>query len=170
MVPLLFWSTRKRFSNLIDCKMAEPTKTQTVSIRRATLADAPQLAPLAGQLGYASTAEQVAARLREILRDANHIVLVAEDKGEISGYIEAFPLRTVTCNPRVEIGGLIVDESCRGQGVGRLLMARVEEWACANGYKEARLRSNVVREAAHRFYENLGYRINKTQKSFLKTL
>lgn len=151
--------------------MAKAAKTGALSVRRATLEDAPQLALLAGQLGYPATAEDVGARLREILDDPTHVVFVAETPDSlIAGYVEGFPLRTISSNPRVEIGGLIVDEACRSRGVGRLLMARVEEWARGRGFKEARLRSNVLRKPAHLFYEKLGYRVNKTQKSFLKTL
>ncbi len=151
--------------------MTHVANTEALTIRPAVLADAPQLAPLAGQLGYPSTAEQVAARLLEILRDGDHIILVAEREGAgIAGYVEVFPFRTLAHDPRVEIGSLVVDESCRSQGVGRLLMDRAEDWARANGYKEAGVRSNVIRDRAHRFYENLGYRVNKTQKSFRKTL
>lgn len=151
--------------------MAEAAKTQEFSIRCANLTDAPQLALLAGQLGYASTEEEVAARLREILADSRHVIFIAEGKdSQIAGYVEVFPLRTVASNPHVEIGGLVVDESCRSQGVGRLLMARAEEWARSTGFREARLRSSVIRERAHLFYENLGYRVNKTQKSFRKAL
>jgi GNAT superfamily N-acetyltransferase len=151
--------------------MPEAAKTRALSIRRATLADAPQLAPLAGQLGYPAAAEEVAARLREILDDPKHVVFVAEtEDSQIVGYVEGFPLHTIASNPRVEIGGLVVDESRRSKGVGRLLVAHVEEWARAKGFREARLRSNIIRGQAHLFYENLGYRVNKTQKSFLKAL
>ena len=151
--------------------MTPPAKTETVIIRPAVPADAPQLAPLAGQLGHSSTAAQVAARLREILRDDGHAALVAERNGSrIVGYVEVFRFRTIASDPRAEIASLVVDESCRSRGVGRLLMVAAEAWARANGYKEASLRSNVVRDAAHRFYENLGYYVNKTQKSFRKTL
>ncbi|MGB6482005.1 MAG: GNAT family N-acetyltransferase [Candidatus Acidiferrales bacterium] len=151
--------------------MTHAANAEALTIRPALLADAPLLAPLAGQLGYASTPEQVATRLLEILQDAHHIILVAERKGSgIAGYIEVFPFRTIGANPRIEIASLVVDESCRSQGVGRLLMDRAEDWARANGYGEAGLRSNVIRERAHQFYENLGYRVNKTQKSFRKTL
>ncbi|MGB6875180.1 MAG: GNAT family N-acetyltransferase [Candidatus Acidiferrales bacterium] len=151
--------------------MTHAANAEALTIRPAVLADAPLLAPLAGQLGYASTPEQVATRLLEILQDAHHIILVAERKGSrIAGYIEVFPFRTIGANPRIEIASLVVDESCRSQGVGRLLMDRAEDWARANGYGEAGLRSNVIRERAHQFYENLGYRVNKTQKSFRKTL
>jgi GNAT superfamily N-acetyltransferase len=150
---------------------ARAANEETVTVRPAVLADAAQLAPLAGQLGYASTAEQVVSRLREILLDAEHTVFVAErNSSEIVGYVEVFAFRTVASNSRVEIGGLIVDESCRSQGAGRLLMEHAEAWARDRGFKESRLRSNVLREGAHRFYENLGYRVNKTQKSFVKTL
>lgn len=151
--------------------MVTTTNTKTFTVRPATAADAPQLAPLAGQLGYPSTTEQVAARLSEILEDAAHAILVAEDKDRrIAGYIEIFPFRTIGSEPRIEIGSLVVDESCRSQGVGRVLMCHAEEWARARGFKEAGLRSNVIRERAHKFYENLGYRVNKTQKSFRKQL
>ncbi len=142
-----------------------------VNVRSATLADAAQLASLAAQLGYASTPEQVAARLREIACEREHVLLVAEDSdGVLGGYIEVFPFRTIGADARIEIASLVVDESCRSQGVGRLLMEHAETWGRAHGFREAGLRSNVIREPAHTFYENLGYRVNKTQKSFRKKL
>lgn len=151
--------------------MTQAANSLAFTIRPAVLDDAPQLAPLAGQLGYPSTADQVATRLREILQHTDHIIFVAERNGSgLAGYIEAFPFRTIGSNPRIEIGSLVVDESCRSQGVGHLLMDRAEEWARSHGFKEAGLRSNVIRDRAHCFYENLGYRVNKTQKSFRKQL
>lgn len=151
--------------------MARAANTSLFTIRPAVLADALQLAPLATQLSYSSTADQVAVRLREILQDAEHIIFVAEREGSrLAGYIEVFPFRTIGSNPRIEIGSLVVDESSRSQGVGRLLLNHAEEWARARGFREAGLRSNVIRDRAHRFYESLGYTVNKTQKSFRKTL
>lgn len=151
--------------------MAEATKTAALSIRRATLSDAPQLALLARQLGYPSTTEEVAARLQEILHHDEHVIFVAERPSSgIAAYIEIFPFRTLGSDPRIEIGSFVVDESCRSQGVGRLLLEHAEQWARSQGYKEASLRSNVIRGRAHLFYENFGYRVNKTQKSFRKVL
>ncbi|HEV2617354.1 MAG TPA: GNAT family N-acetyltransferase [Candidatus Acidoferrales bacterium] len=142
-----------------------------ITIRTARFSDAPRIAPLAGQLGYPSTAEQVMERLEGILGQAEHIVFVAErEGGEIAGYADVFLFRTAASDARAEIGGLVVDEGSRGQNIGRMLMARAEDWARENGCTECGLRSNVIREGAHRFYENLGYRVIKTQKSFRKTL
>lgn len=151
--------------------MDRSTSTESTIVRPAKLADAPQLASLAAQLGYPSTGEQVSGRLGDILEDATHAILVAEGQGHrITGYIEVFPFRTIGSDPRMEIASLVVEESCRSQGVGRLLMKHAEQWGRSRGFKEAGLRSNVIRERAHRFYENLGYRVNKTQKSFRKLL
>lgn len=151
--------------------MPAPHSPPRITIRAATLADAPRVAPLSGQLGYPSASEQIAARLAAILSDREHVVLVAEqDSGEISGFADVFVMRTVGADPRAEIAGLVVDQSCRSQGIGRLLMVRAEEWAREKGCTAVTLRSNVIRERAHSFYEGLGYRVIKTQKSFRKML
>jgi len=151
--------------------MSGEDESSQVTIREARISDAPNLAPLAGQLGYASTPEEVAARLPEILADSEHIVFVAEQKGgQLAGYVDTFLFRTAASNVRAEIAGLVVDEASRSQSIGRMLMARAEDWAREKGCFECGLRSNVIREDAHRFYENLGYRVNKTQKSFRKKL
>ena len=142
-----------------------------ITIRVARLSDAPQLAPLAGQLGYPSTSEQVVARLRGIFADSQHVIFVAErTNGEIAGYVDAFLMCTAASDVRAEIAGLVVHEASRSQDIGRMLMARAEHWAREKGCSECGLRSNVIREGAHRFYENLGYRVNKTQTSFRKRL
>jgi len=146
-------------------------KSSRITIREARITDAPNLAPLAKQLGYDSTPEEVAARLPGIFADSEHIIFVAERKGgELAGYVDVFLFRTAASNVRVEIAGLVVEEKSRSRNIGRMLMARAEDWAREKGCSECGLRSNVVREGAHRFYENLGYRVNKTQKSFRKKL
>ena len=71
---------------------------------------------------------------------------------------------------QAEIGGLVVDEGLRGRGVGRMLMRQAEVWALAQGCRAIRLRSNIVREGAHSFYERLGYSRLKTQTVFRKPL
>lgn len=142
-----------------------------IKIRVAAVRDASGLAVLAGQLGHPSTPQQVEARLRKMAGNPEHIVFVAEHPdGKLAGYADLFLFHTVGADVRVEVGGLVVDEASRSRGVGAILMARAEEWARDMGCSAVSLRSNVIREAAHRFYEKLGYGIIKTQKSFRKSL
>jgi GNAT superfamily N-acetyltransferase len=143
----------------------------TGKIRQVRLADYPRVAELAGQLSYPSTPEQIAIRLAGMGGSAEHAVFVAEKEGgEIAGWIAVFVYRMVEADARVEIGGLVVDERFRSQGIGERLLARAEQWGREHGCRLIGLRSNVIRDRAHVFYERHGYAHVKTQKAFRKTL
>jgi GNAT superfamily N-acetyltransferase len=143
---------------------------RAVRVRRGVPADAGPLAGLCTQLGYPSTPEQLAGRLAEILPRPDHAVLVAEVGGQAVGWIHVFVCRMLEAEPFLEVGGLVVEQTRRGLGIGRALMAEAEEWSRDRGVFEVRLRSNVIREGAHRFYESLGYANVKSQFTFYKRL
>lgn len=71
---------------------------------------------------------------------------------------------------RAEITGLVVDESARGQGVGRRLVEGVEAWATGRGLGVLAVRSNVMRSESHPFYERMGFARVKTQHAYRKQL
>ena len=140
-------------------------------IRCARPADYSRMAELAGQLGYPSTSEDIARRLAKMEESKEHTVFVAEtEDGEVAGWMGLFVIRTPEADTRVEIGGLVVDERFRCHGVGERLLERGERWARENNCREIGLRSNVIRERAHAFYERHGYQVVKTQKAFRKKL
>ncbi len=151
--------------------MSSPHAQTVVVVRPGRMADAPAIAELCGQLGYPSTPEQLAARLGRLLPQGGHAVFVAEaEDGRVCGFAHVFGYHVVESDPRAEVSGLVVDQAHRGQGVGKRLMQRVEDWARQQSYAVVSLRSNVVREQAHVFYQGLGYHCHKTQKSFRKEL
>ncbi len=139
-------------------------------VRPANLQDCPRLAELCTQLGYPATAGQLARRLPAVLECGNHAVLVAEVNGSVSGWVHVHISPTLEMDQIAELGGLVVDETVRGQGVGKVLMGRAEDWARRNGCYELWLRSNVIRKDAHCFYQALGYEIIKTSYTFRKHL
>ena len=140
-------------------------------IRAAEAPDHARMAELAGQLSYPSTPEEIARRLQGIRSSAEAAVFVAElDSGEIAGWIAVFVYRTVEADARAEVSGLVVDERFRSQRVGERLLSHAEEWARENGCQAIGLRSNVIRERAHAFYERHDYAHVKTQKAFRKQL
>jgi GNAT superfamily N-acetyltransferase len=151
--------------------MATSATSGGVRVRRATPADIPQLPELCNQLGYPSSEEEVRARFGGIDAASDHGLFVAEsDDGRLAGFVHVFVIRTMESEPRAEIGGLVVDAAQRSHGIGKLLMERAEIWAREHGCRIVSLRSNVIRERAHAFYERLGYKHVKTQKSFRKVL
>ena len=143
----------------------------TVNVREATPSDAAALAALCTQLGYPALPGEAAERLAAITPgDTGGAVLVAEEEGAVLGWIHVCGIRFFQSPPFAEVGGLVVDEAARGRGVGKLLLEAGARWAAERGYRKLRVRSNVVREDAHRFYEREGFRKVKAQAVFDRNL
>ncbi len=141
------------------------------TVRGMTGNDVEQVAALAGELGYPSTPAQIEARFRAIEGDPDSRVLVASDPdGRVWGWLHVFGRHLMESEGAAEVGGLVVDSSARGRGIGRSLMAAAETWARERGYTQMCLRSNTIRLETHKFYQNLGYTIVKSQHKFQKPL
>jgi GNAT superfamily N-acetyltransferase len=142
-----------------------------LKVRRAKTADAPRLAELSGQLGYPATAAQLRQRLRAIQPASQNAVFVAESaKDGVIGWLHVGKVALLESEIRAEVNGLIVAEGQRSLGAGARLLEAGEDWARKHGCKEMSVRSNVIRERAHKFYERNGFEHYKTQKSFRKPL
>jgi GNAT superfamily N-acetyltransferase len=142
-----------------------------LKIRRAKSGDAPRIAELAGQLGYPATAAQMRERLRGIEPASQNAVFVADSaKDGVIGWLHVSKEPLLEVETRAEVNGLVVAEGQRSAGAGARLLAAAEDWARKHGCKSMSVRSNVIRERAHKFYERNGYEHYKTQKSFRKPL
>lgn len=138
------------------------------SIRPMNGADCAAVATLSGQLGYPASETEIRARFESITARSAGVVLVAENDGSLIGWIHAAISPVLEADLYGEIAGLVVDESCRSQGVGAALVEAAEEWARRAGCRAMRVRSRVMRERAHAFYERNGYTRIKTQHAFEK--
>jgi len=146
-------------------------QTKELKIRRAKTSDAPQLAALTGQLGYPATAAQIRKRLQGIKPASQNAVFVAHSKNVgVIGWLHVSRDALLESEIRAEVNGLVVAEGRRSLGAGAQLLAAAEDWARKHGCKTMSVRSNVIRERAHKFYERNGYEHYKTQKSFRKPL
>ncbi|MGH8110577.1 MAG: GNAT family N-acetyltransferase [Rhodanobacteraceae bacterium] len=138
-------------------------------VRAARPGDAAALAGLATQLGYPADEGAVARRLSAIVGDDVGISLVAlAADGSVCGFARALPQHFVVEESFVELAALVVADAVRGLGVGAALLARVEAWAREQGFFDVRVRSNVIRGRAHRFYLREGYVEAKRQVVFSK--
>ena len=144
-----------------------------VRIRKARRSDAERIAQLSGELGYPATAGQIATRLRQLKPASKHAVFVAEcSDGTVGlvGWLHVSVSHLLESDIRAEVNGLIVAEGQRSAGAGAKLLEAAEEWARRHGCQGMNVRSNVLRERAHGFYERNGYEHYKTQKAFRKAL
>jgi len=139
-----------------------------LQIREITLADAPAAAELSGELGYPASPEVMQQRIAAL--SADHAVYVASLAGEVAGWIDVSVTHHLQSDPRAEIGGLVVSSKLRSRGIGRVLVARAEQWALERGLNSVVVRSQIAREDAHSFYLREGYARTKTSAVFTKQL
>ena len=141
-----------------------------VRVRPATIGDAAAVASLAEELGYPTSAEEMSQRLAALATSTNDAVFVAVLGLAPVAWIHVGILTALESPPHAQILGLVVTSSLRARGIGAQLVAHAEEWARARGVTRIRVRSNVMRERTHAFYERLGYGVTKVQKAFDKRL
>ena len=151
--------------------MAQAARKTELRIRRIKQSDAEQVAVLSGQLGYPATSAQILRRLKGLKPAAEHAVFVADIPGTgIVGWLHVSVAHLIDSETRAEVNGLIVAEGQRSLGAGSLLLDAAEKWARPRGCTAMNVRSNVIRERAHKFYECQGYEHYKSQKAFRKPL
>lgn len=151
--------------------MSKNAARSSIRVRRARLTDAARLAALSGELGYPTTTKEMAQRMKRLGRAAQNAVFVAESPvAGVVGWGHVSVNHLVEVGTRAELNGLVVAEGQRSLGAGARILAAVEDWARKHGCCSMSVRSNVIRERAHKFYEQQGYEHYKTQKAFRKPL
>jgi GNAT superfamily N-acetyltransferase len=142
-----------------------------VAIRPASDGDIDALASLSTQLGYPSSADAMRKRFNRVRqRNIGEVFVAVDPESRVVGWTHVVERFHLEDEPFVELAGLVVDESARGVGVGAALLRAAESWAREQGHDRLRVRSNVMRERAHRFYAREGYAERKRQIVFDKPL
>ncbi len=145
--------------------------SSSASIRQATGDDVHSIVDLAKELGYPSTVSAMKKRLDRLLRADDHRVLVAcNDQGCVVGWIHVFIAFLVESDPFAEIGGFVVAQKHRGQGVGSQLLRYTEAWVQTQNITKLRVRTRQDRADAHVFYEKQGFAVSKCQSVFDKCM
>ncbi len=144
-------------------------KKSDIEIRTVKRSDAKSLALLSTELGYPARTAQVNKRLAHLAADPMHRIFVAEFD-DVVGWIQVSAVETLESGTFAEILGLVVAKSFQDRGIGTRLVAAAETWARRKKCRRIRVRTNIVRVQAQKFYKKLGYSLKKTQEVFDKTV
>jgi ribosomal protein S18 acetylase RimI-like enzyme len=86
-------------------------------------------------------------------------VKVAEVEGVVVGMVTAQLLISTAEGGSVAlVEDMVVDSHCRGRGIGRLLMAAIEDWSRERGAKRLQLLADRTNFSALDFYDKIGWR------------
>lgn len=135
-------------------------------IRKAKTEDAAAIFALyrvlEGAYAGAPLLDEAAAERRwaEAYGDSRQHILVAEAGGEVIGTLTLVVVPNLghRGRPWAAVDNVVVSEACRGQGVGRALLAEAGRIAGSFDCYKIVLSSNLVRTEAHAFYRRLGWR------------
>jgi len=138
-------------------------------IRPMQASDAERVADLLTQLGYPTTGPEIERRFDRIAAEQNAL-LIADEGGSALAWIHVAVHPYLESDATAEIAGLVVADGHRSRGIGKALVDAAESWAMGKGCRALRVRSRIVRERAHAFYERAGFQRIKTQHCFEKPI
>jgi GNAT superfamily N-acetyltransferase len=144
---------------------------QNISIREFQLTDLEELTDLTSQLGYATTVQQMTARMNDIMKHTNYWTFVALANDKVVGYIGLNKNYSWEQDgEHLRVQALVVDYSYRKLGVGKKLMDSAEQFARQNNIGVILLNcgNREERQAAHRFYASIGF--NSKSTGYVKRL
>lgn len=135
-----------------------------LSMRQAREDDIPSLLVLFRQLGEDDGATLTVEEARAVFNDFRQYpcyhVHVAELGGRLVGTFSLLIMHNLGHHgaPSAVLEDVVVDGSLRGKGVGTAMMEYAHDVCREHGCYKMTFSSNRNREAAHRFYESLGFR------------
>jgi aminoglycoside 6'-N-acetyltransferase I len=145
-----------------------------VTVRRAQLTDRAEHARMRAALWPDEDPDDLAADLEELLADPTQVAFVAErGDGRLCGFAEASVRRYANSNdesPCAFLEGWWVDADVRRSGVGRALLAAVEDWARANGFTELGSDALLDNILSHQVHRALGFEERERVVYFRKWL
>jgi aminoglycoside 6'-N-acetyltransferase I len=118
--------------------------------------------------------DELADDLQTLLEDPTQVAFVAErDDGRLCGFAEASVRKYANSNdesPCAFLEGWWVDADARRSGVGRALVAAIEEWARAQGFTELGSDALLDNTLGHQAHQALGFEERERVVYFRKLL
>jgi GNAT superfamily N-acetyltransferase len=138
----------------------------SMPLREANVNDVAELTELTKQLGYPLSEQEILTNLTIILNNDHEVIFVMTENEKVIAWIHIFHSIRLESGSFCELGGLVVDARYRSKGIGEVLVNKAIEWTRQRNVPLLKLRSNVIRKDAHRFYHRLGFKETKEQKVF----
>lgn len=138
---------------------------ENIIVREATAGDIKDIALLMTQLEYPTSEKEMRIRFEQISAHPDYCTLLAVSRDEIVGLAGLVKGLYYEFNGEyMRILSFVVKDTGRKRGIGRVLIKACEQWAINNGLNASVISSGnrPSREAAHLFYQKMGYEIKSS--------
>ncbi|WP_018604592.1 GNAT family N-acetyltransferase [Uliginosibacterium gangwonense] len=137
--------------------------------RQALPADSIQIAVLYRQLVNNPVVDVLPERVAELAADEDTALFVCEHHEIVVATALVALCKDVMfrAQPFAVVENVVVDEACRGQGIGAALLRQVDAFCLSKNCSKIMLLSSAYREDAHRFFERAGF-VAASKRGFVK--
>ena len=140
-----------------------------IEVRPCMPEDAAAVSVLLEELGYATSSEMAAERVRRLNETGSDPTFIAEEDGRPLGLIALHRCHMIQHRaPVARITALVIHQPARRRRIGSLLIDHALRWAEQSGCELVELTSALNRTEAHTFYRDLGFEPNSLR--FRKSL
>ena len=141
-----------------------------VMLREISIADAKAICAICcNDLDCPCDIALVEKKIKKLNFDREAVYVAVMDDAVV-GFIHVEQYDTLFLESMANILGIAVHSEYQHHGVGKVLLQAAEAWAAKKKITAMRLNSGSSRTNAHSFYAHLGYRLEKEQLRFVKTL
>ena len=126
-------------------------------VRLATVEDAPAFGTFEATLGYPVTEAEARTRIAHISTNTCGAIYGCFEDDLLKGWVHIHAVPLLASDGYAEIGGLVVVDAYRRQGIAKALIEACVTWTRAHGFSRLRLYSGMHRVEAYAFYKSLGF-------------
>ncbi|SME94771.1 Protein N-acetyltransferase, RimJ/RimL family [Paenibacillus barengoltzii] len=114
-----------------------------------------------------TTAEEQRERIQSILSEAGSTILVAEDQGELVGYLAVFGGQA---NRTKHVGYIVVGitQAYSGKGIGTRLFQTAEVWRAQTELTKFELTVMIPNERAVALYKKVGFEVEGVKRNSIR--
>lgn len=132
---------------------------ERLTFKALTEANIPEISMLGQQLNPTLTIEQTQNYLKEMFDLSTYRCFGLYQDQTLIGICGGWITVRLYSGKQLEIDHFIVDPALQSNGLGKLFLEFIEEWASQNGCKTIELNTYVQNSKSHKFYFNSGFSI-----------
>ncbi|WP_320814043.1 GNAT family N-acetyltransferase [Flavobacterium sp.] len=132
---------------------------QNIQFKKLVISNVKEIIPFGKLLNPNKSNEEIESSLSEMFSFGNYHCFGLYQDGKLVGISGGWITVRIYSGKQLEIDHFVIDDTIRSSGLGKMLLAHIENWSIANHCKTIELNAYVQSDRAHKFYFQNGYKV-----------